>query len=109
MSAIAPSCVIADTDMSFGPFNNSSGYSTYNIAPLEFPPEFFIRVRMQPPQRTPSLSFDLQIARSQSPRRPYLQRHGWSLLSEASLQRIWDNEADAIYDNWRELYDVPAR
>jgi hypothetical protein len=37
------------------------------------------------------------------------RRQGWSLLSEPSLQRIWDNEADAAYDNWRELYGVPAR
>jgi adenine-specific DNA-methyltransferase len=34
---------------------------------------------------------------------------GWSFLSEGSLQRIWDNEEDAAYDNWRELYGVPAR
>jgi len=37
------------------------------------------------------------------------ERQGWSFLSEASLQRIWDNEDDAIYDNWRELYGVPTR
>jgi predicted transcriptional regulator len=37
------------------------------------------------------------------------ERQGWSFLSEASLQRVWDNEEDAIYDNWRELYGVPAR
>jgi len=37
------------------------------------------------------------------------KRQGWSFVSEASLQRIWDNEQDAIYDNWRELYDVPTR
>ncbi len=37
------------------------------------------------------------------------RRQGWSLLSEASLQRVWDNEADAAYDSWRELYGVPAR
>jgi hypothetical protein len=35
-------------------------------------------------------------------------RQGWSFLSEASLQRIWDNEEDAIYDNWREVYGVPV-
>ncbi len=34
---------------------------------------------------------------------------GWSFLSDAALQRIWDNEEDAAYDNWRELYGVPAR
>jgi hypothetical protein len=37
------------------------------------------------------------------------ERQRWSLLSEASLQRVWDNEADAAYDNWRELYGVPAQ
>ena len=37
------------------------------------------------------------------------ERQGWSFLSEASLQRVWDNEEDAIYDNWRELYGVPTR
>jgi hypothetical protein len=36
-------------------------------------------------------------------------RQGWSFLSEAALQRVWNNEEDAVYDNWRELYDVPAQ
>jgi prevent-host-death family protein len=41
----------------------------------------------------------------------YLQeeRTLWSLLSEESLQRIWDNPQDAAYDDWRTLYGVPAR
>ena len=34
------------------------------------------------------------------------ERKGWSLLLEDSLQRIWDNEEDAAYDAWRELYGV---
>ena len=33
----------------------------------------------------------------------------WTLVSELSLRRVWDNGEDAIYDNWRELYGVPAR
>lgn len=37
------------------------------------------------------------------------QREGWSSLSEDSLQRVWDNEADAAYDNWKELYGPSAR
>lgn len=37
------------------------------------------------------------------------ERTGWSFLSEAALQRVWDNEEDAVYDNWRELYGIPAR
>lgn len=36
-----------------------------------------------------------------------LEQKGWSFLSEASLQRVWDNEQDAVYDNWRELYGIP--
>ena len=36
------------------------------------------------------------------------ERQGWSFLSDAALQRVWDNEADAAYDNWRALYDLPA-
>ncbi|HYU20121.1 MAG TPA: hypothetical protein VEQ11_15645 [Chloroflexota bacterium] len=37
------------------------------------------------------------------------ERRGWSLLSEDSLRRVWDNDEDARYDNWRELYGAPAR
>ena len=37
------------------------------------------------------------------------ERQGWSFLSEDSLRRVWDNDKDAIYDNWRELYAPPAR
>ena len=37
------------------------------------------------------------------------ERTGWSYLSEAALQRVWDNEQDAVYDNWRALYDVSER
>ncbi len=35
------------------------------------------------------------------------ERAEWSRLSEAALRRVWDNEQDAVYDNWRELYGVP--
>jgi len=37
------------------------------------------------------------------------ERQGWSFLSDGALQRVWDNEADAAYDNWRALYDLPRR
>ncbi|MDZ4277630.1 MAG: helix-turn-helix domain-containing protein [Dehalococcoidia bacterium] len=30
----------------------------------------------------------------------------WAKLSEASFVRDWDNEKDASYDNWREIYGV---
>lgn len=37
------------------------------------------------------------------------ERQGWSFLSEESLRRVWDNDKDAVYDNWRELYAPSAR
>jgi hypothetical protein len=33
----------------------------------------------------------------------------WKAMSLSTFQRDWDNAEDAIYDNWRELYGVPAR
>ena len=32
------------------------------------------------------------------------ERTFWQLASEESLHRVWDNPADAIYDNWQALY-----
>ena len=37
-----------------------------------------------------------------------VERRGWSSLSENSLERVWDNDKDAVYDNWRVLYGVQA-
>ena len=34
---------------------------------------------------------------------------GWSNLADSSLQRIWDNEEDTVYDNWKDLYAIQAR
>ena len=34
------------------------------------------------------------------------ERREWHVASEETFARIWDNEHDAIYDNWRELYGV---
>jgi hypothetical protein len=36
-----------------------------------------------------------------------LGRQVWYSLSEPALLRVWDNDADAAYDNWRALYDIP--
>ena len=33
----------------------------------------------------------------------------WTRLSEASFARDWDNEKDAAYDNWRDIYGVRKR
>ena len=30
-------------------------------------------------------------------------------MSLSAFEKDWDNPEDAIYDNWRELYGVPAR
>jgi hypothetical protein len=27
------------------------------------------------------------------------ERQGWSFLSDAALERVWDNEEDAVYDS----------
>jgi predicted transcriptional regulator len=37
------------------------------------------------------------------------EQEGWSFLSEGALQRVWDNEEDARYDQWKELYGLSAR
>ncbi len=34
------------------------------------------------------------------------ERAGWTTLSEDSLYRVWDNDQDAAYDDWRTLYGV---
>lgn len=33
----------------------------------------------------------------------------WQNLGLAAFEREWDNEEDAIYDNWREIYGVSSR
>ena len=37
---------------------------------------------------------------------PDLDRQAWYQLSEPSLLRVWDNDPDAAYDHWRDLYDI---
>ncbi len=32
----------------------------------------------------------------------------WSAMSLAAFEKDWDNDEDAIYDNWRELYEVQS-
>jgi hypothetical protein len=32
------------------------------------------------------------------------KRYEWHIASQEAFARVWDNEHDAIYDNWRELY-----
>lgn len=33
----------------------------------------------------------------------------WQSLSLSAFEKEWDNDEDAIYDNWRELYGVSTR
>lgn len=33
----------------------------------------------------------------------------WQALSLSMFEKDWDNEEDAIYDDWRTHYDIPAR
>lgn len=40
---------------------------------------------------------------------PAAARRATSAVSEDSLARVWDNDRDAAYDNWRELYGVSPR
>lgn len=37
------------------------------------------------------------------------QEQGWAAVAEQSFANDWDNEDDAIYDNWREHYHVRER
>lgn len=37
------------------------------------------------------------------------ERREWSLLSESALRRVWDNDEDAAYDNWKDLYGISTR
>jgi hypothetical protein len=32
---------------------------------------------------------------------------GWGEAAAMSFAKDWDNEQDAVYDNWREHYHVP--
>ena len=36
-----------------------------------------------------------------------LDRETLYRLSGPSLLRIWDNDSDAVYDNWRNIYGLP--
>lgn len=50
------------------------------------------------------LKHRLEIKRSSAP-----EENDWANLSTSSFAKDWDNEHDAIYDRWKELYHVPER
>jgi len=33
----------------------------------------------------------------------------WSAMGLEAFQKDWDNAEDAIYDDWRRYYGIPAR
>lgn len=35
-------------------------------------------------------------------------QRGWDALSEDAFGRVWDNDEDAVHDDWRERYGVPV-
>ena len=45
----------------------------------------------------------------QATREALAQEQDWAAGSVASFGKDWDNEEDAVYDNWREHYHVPER
>ena len=34
------------------------------------------------------------------------EKRGWAALSVAAFAGDWDNDQDAVYDNWRQIYGV---
>jgi hypothetical protein len=45
----------------------------------------------------------------QTPQDSAVQEQDWSAGSMRSFTKDWDNDQDAIYDNWQERYHVPKR
>lgn len=45
----------------------------------------------------------------QAPEDAAAQEQDWSAGSVMSFAKDWDNDQDAIYDNWQEHYHVPQR
>ena len=37
------------------------------------------------------------------------QERDWAAVAASSFAKDWENEEDAIYDNWQEHYHVPKR
>ena len=37
---------------------------------------------------------------------PGAEHRGWAELGMHRLEEEWDNPEDAVYDNWKKLYDV---
>lgn len=37
------------------------------------------------------------------------ERTGWRTVCAAATERVWANEADAPYDDWRNLYGMQQR
>jgi hypothetical protein len=48
-------------------------------------------------------------SRTHSSREEQEKENEWSSLAISSFAKDWDNEKDALYDDWREHYHVPER
>jgi hypothetical protein len=48
-------------------------------------------------------------SRTQSSMEEREKEKEWSSLAISSFAKDWDNEKDALYDNWRDHYHVPER
>ena len=52
------------------------------------------------------VEFLRQHGQEAAAREAFVQERDWAAVAEQSFAKDWDNEDDAIYDNWREHYHV---
>ncbi len=57
-------------------------------------------------QRQEAAQQEMRQAEAPPPPRPFAV---WPLGVKDALNRDWDNNEDAIYDNWKEHYQAPER
>ena len=55
------------------------------------------------------VEFLRQRRQEQAVREAQAEERDWAAGTATAFARDWDNDADAIYDNWREHYHVPER
>jgi hypothetical protein len=48
-----------------------------------------------------------KLREAQEMKEAEVQDREWSAGAATSFAKDWENEQDAIYDNWREYYHVP--
>ena len=75
------------------------------VAPLEMTEVLGLAKRFSPRERLVMAKLLLESVVSEDTE----DEMDWQSMSLAAFEQDWDNPEDAIYDNWRELYGVPAR